>query len=38
MGPILRTFFPHDPIWTFAIGAVATALAAMAMRRVDPEL
>jgi maltose/moltooligosaccharide transporter len=34
MGPILTTFFPGDPIWTFLIGAVATAFAALAMMRV----
>jgi maltose/moltooligosaccharide transporter len=38
MGPILSTFFPGDPIWTFAIGAVATAFAALAMMRVDRQL
>ena len=35
MGPILTTFFPGDPIWTFLIGAVATAFAALAMMRVN---
>jgi maltose/moltooligosaccharide transporter len=38
MGPILRTFFPGDPIWTFAIAAAATALAAAAMMRVRQDL
>jgi hypothetical protein len=37
MGPILNAFFPGDPIWTFAIGAIATAFAAIAMMRVRPD-
>ncbi|MBU6207546.1 MAG: hypothetical protein KGQ42_07660, partial [Alphaproteobacteria bacterium] len=38
IGPVLRAFFPHEPIWTFLIAAVATALAALAMLRVhEPE-
>ena len=35
MGPIMRSLFPGDPIWTFLIGALATACAAMAMARVQ---
>jgi len=38
MGPILRSFFPHEPIWTFLIAAMATALAALAMLRVKEPL
>lgn len=37
MGPILTVFFPGDPIWTFLIGAVATAFAVLAMMQVKAE-
>ncbi len=34
MGGIIRTFFPHEPIWTMAIAAVVMAMAALSMLRV----
>ena len=38
MGPVIRTFFPTEPIWTMAIAATLMALSALAMLRVsDPQ-
>ena len=34
MGAIIRTFFPAQPVWTMACGAIVLVLAAMAMLRV----
>ncbi len=34
MGAVLKSFFPHDPIWTMAFAAGAMALGAAAMLRV----
>lgn len=34
MGAIIRTFFPTEPVWTMACGAVVLVLAALAMLRV----
>jgi len=34
MGAIIRTFFPAQPVWTMACGAVVLVLAAAAMLRV----
>jgi maltose/moltooligosaccharide transporter len=40
MGAIIRTFFPADPVWTMACGALVLVLAAVAMLRVkdDPRV
>ncbi len=35
MGGIMRSFFPHDPIWTMALAALVMAFAAVAMLRVE---
>ena len=35
MGPVIRAFFPTEPIGTMAIAAVLMALAAVAMLRVS---
>jgi len=37
MGAIIRTFFPTQPVWTMACGAVVLVLAAAAMLRVKDE-
>ncbi|HEX7693452.1 MAG TPA: MFS transporter [Sphingomonas sp.] len=37
MGAIIRTFFPTEPVWTMACGAVVLVLAALAMLRVRDE-
>ena len=34
MGAIIHTFFPTQPVWTMACGAVVLVLAALAMLRV----
>ncbi len=34
MGAIIRTFFPTEPVWTMACGAVVLVLAAVSMLRV----
>jgi maltose/moltooligosaccharide transporter len=34
MGAIIRAFFPTEPVWTMACGAVVLVLAALAMLRV----
>jgi maltose/moltooligosaccharide transporter len=34
MGPVIRAFFPTEPIWTMAIAAALMALSALAMLRV----
>jgi len=40
MGAIIRTFFPAEPVWTMACGALVLVLAAAAMLRVkdDPRV
>jgi maltose/moltooligosaccharide transporter len=37
MGAIIRAFFPTEPVWTMACGAVVLVLAAAAMLRVKDE-
>jgi maltose/moltooligosaccharide transporter len=38
MGAIIRTFFPTEPVWTMACGAVVLVLAAVSMLRVKTDL
>jgi maltose/moltooligosaccharide transporter len=37
MGSVLKAFFPTEPIWTMAFGAIVLALAALAMLRVPDQ-
>lgn len=37
MGAIIRTFFPAEPVWTMACGAIVLVLAAVSMLRVKTE-
>ena len=37
MGPVLRAWFPHEPIWTMAIAAAAMAVAAVLTLVLRPD-